>query len=393
MTTTTIETRHCPKSSGGCGQDLPLSDYYLSCTDPRCKKCFNEYRRVRTFAKNPKRWHTVEGDTAPKYKVIPGVPDKTLLHGIAVPEQVEAPLDQGMWCWRNEKGWRVIALHHTADPDKRPDNLVGQDWIKQAKKATPSERDWRREYDLDFTISAGEPFFTTFNRAVHVRPCKYDKSLPLLRGWDFGRAHPACVWSQLGRDGVLRVLYSYMGTNINIFKFAPLVVSETNARFPGAKPITDYGDPAGAQETDKGSSTSVLFLQFGILINHRYSYIEEGLKMIDQKLLVQEDGSPGILIDPINTDLIDGFAGGYELDSQAIAKTDNVKLLSRPKKDGYFDHLMDALRYTFVNLFTMLDKDPKDAPALSSVSLWRTNEQNREVKDAKHLNVFDEAYG
>jgi hypothetical protein len=184
-----------------------------------------------------------------------------------------------------------------------------------------------------------------------------------------------------------------MGTNVNIFKFAPLVVSETNARFPGAKPITDYGDPAGAQETDKGSSTAILFLQFGIMINHRFSYIEEGLKMIDQKLLVQEDGSPGILIDPINTDLIDGFAGGYELDSQAIAKTDNVKLLSRPKKDGFFDHLMDALRYTFVNLFTMLDKDPKDAPALSSVSLWRTNEQNREAKDAKHLNVFDEAYG
>lgn len=384
MTETT--TRHCP----GCDQDLPLDAYYATTTDPRCKKCFNSYRADKRFERNHKRWPVSGGNTAPKYPLVDRVP-ANLLHGIDVPAQVEQPLDDGMWMWRNEKGWRVIALHHSADPDKRPDNLVGQDWIKQAKGAMPSERDWRREYDLDFTVSAGEPFFATFNRATHVRPCKYDPSLPLLRGWDFGRAHPACVWSQLGRDGILRVLYSYMGTNVNLFKFAPLVISETNARFPGAKVVTDYGDPAGAQETDKGSSTAILFIEFGITINHRFSYIEEGLKMIEQRLIVREDGNPGLLIDPINKDLIDGFAGGYELDSQAIAKTDAVKLLSRPKKDGYFDHLMDALRYTFVNLFTMMEGS-KDKPALSSISLWNTNAQNREIKEREDLTLLDEMY-
>lgn len=312
-----------------------------------------------------------------------------LLNGLDVPEWLEQPF-RGAYAWYNSKGWRVLALHYTADPDKCPETEKGQQWIAAAKGAMPNERDWKREYELDFTVSAGEPFYTQFSRTTHVARCTFDPDLPLLRGWDFGRGHPACVWAQLGRDQILRILYSLIGTNLNIYRFAPLVITETNARFPGVATVSDFGDPSGAQETDKGATTAVLMIEFGINIHYRHSWKEEGEKMIEQRLLVREDGNPGLLLDPINKSLIDGFAGGFELDSQHIARTDTTKLLSRSKKDGFYDHLMDALRYLVVNMFTF--ESSKGQNAEKAVSLWRTNAQNRKIKE-KSGDIWGEFLG
>ncbi|NKB82014.1 MAG: hypothetical protein GKS05_09025 [Nitrospirales bacterium] len=140
-------------------------------------------------------------------------------------------------------------------PPQKLQTDPGKAWLTEAKHATPSLRDWKREHEIDFTVTAGKPFFDTLNRDVHVRDLTYDRTLPLLRGWDFGRRHPACIWAQLTKDNRMHVLHSLMETNKNIFVFTPLVVAETNARFPGAQ-IADFGDLAGAQETDAHGALS-----------------------------------------------------------------------------------------------------------------------------------------
>lgn len=337
-----------------------------------CKECRAAKKREREDP--PPVLDTVEVTPAEPTAKRGKVPDG-ILNGIQVPDDVEAPME-GVWAWHTPKGWRVIALHYSADPDKRPGTEAGDAWIAK-KKADTSERDWKREYELDHTIAEGEPFYSTFNRSLHVRRCVYDPTRPLLRGWDFGKGHPSIVFAQVDEKAKLKVLWSYIYTNLNIYQLVPIVIAETNARFPEAKEIRDYGDPAGAQETDKGATTMILLNTFKIKLIYRFSFIEEGAKMIEQKLMLQADGSPGLWLDPCNKDLNEGFESGYVLDTGASGKDSEGRIKNSPKKDGWYDHVMDALRYLIVNVFSMLpDKQSDQDKAWEKIGLWRTNEQH-----------------
>ena len=307
-----------------------------------------------------------------------------ILNGIQVPETVEAPMP-GVWAWTNVKGWRVVAIHHSADPSKSPDTEEGRAWIDK-KKADMSERDWKREMDMDHTIAEGDPFYATFNRSLHVGRCVYNPDKPLLRGWDFGRSHPSIVMAQLDDKAKIRIVWSQIYTNVNLYQLVPMILAETNARFPNAT-VRDYGDPAGSQETDKGATTAILLDSFKIKLQYRFSWIEEGAKMIEQKLLMQSDGTPGLLIDPCNKDLIAGFESGYVLDTGTSGKDGEGRLKNLPKKDGWYEHVMDALRYLVVNLFTMMPDSKTDADeAWKKIGLWRTNAEH-----AKHTEESDDA--
>lgn len=313
--------------------------------------------------------------TVPKNHVPAGV-----MKGIRVPPEVETPME-GVWAWNTPKGWRVIALHYSADPDKRPGTVKGDEWLTK-KKNDSSERDFNREYELDHTISEGDPFYATFNRSIHVRKCEYDQTRPLCRCWDFGRAHPAIVFLQLDEKMKVKVLWSEIYSNLTIFQLVPIVFGETATRFPGAT-VRDYGDPAGAQETDKGATTQILLDTFKIKLIYRFSFIEEGTKMIDKKLLIENDGKPGFFIDPCNKELIDGFESGYVIDVTATGKDSEGRAKNSPKKDGWYEHVMDSLRYGFINVFTMFSgKEEEQSKAWEKVGLWRTNQQHAERESA-----------
>lgn len=361
---------------------------------PACKRCLfyedfdtNEYasdgyytycKTCRAAKKKDREDPPPEIETVEHRPVSPTVPKNPvpagIMKGIRVPLEVETPME-GVWSWYTAKGWRVVAIHHSADPDKRPGTIVGDAWISKKKKDM-SARDWAREMDLDHTISEGDPFYGTFNRALHVRRCEYDPTRPLCRAWDFGRAHPAIVFFQLDEKMKVRVLWSEIYTNLTIYQLVPIVFGETATRFPGAT-VRDYGDPAGAQETDKGATTQILLDTFKIKLIYRFSFIEEGTKMIDKKLLIENDGVPGILIDHSNKEMIDGFESGYVIDVGASGKDQEGRAKNSPKKDGWYEHVMDALRYGFINVFTMFSgKEEEKDKAWEKVGLWRTNEQH-----------------
>lgn len=361
-----------------CQQELPLVDFNLNdaTKDGRytyCRAC----QHPAAQADHAIPAGALERPVKPITK--PAVIPQDILNGIKVPPTVEK-LCEGFWKWYSPKGWCIAALHYSADPRKRPGTPEGDAWVTNLKKKT-SNRDWRREYDIDFTISEGEPFFGGFNRKIHVQPLEYDSSLVLVRSWDFGKGHPAIVFGQLDPKNKLKVLYSKIETNKDIFHFAPWVLAETNARFPGAR-IVDYCDPSGAQETDKGATTAILLQQFGIKLHYRFTFLEYGLRMMEQRLLVTADGLPGILIDPINVDMIAGFDGGYKLDTNATGKDSEGKLKNTPKKDGWYDHVMDALRYMFVGLFLIeADSQVGEEEAWRKLGLWRTNKQHQARED------------
>jgi hypothetical protein len=148
-------------------------------------------------------------------------------------------------------------------------------------------------------------------------------------------------------------------------------------RYPGAE-IIDCGDPAGAQETDKGATTQILLVEFHINLHYRWSSNEEGWKMMERSLIVREDGDPALAIDyRDNEDLIDGFAGGYKLDVTATGKDTEGRLKNSAKKDGWFEHVMDALRYIYIHCFKI---DGKAASALQASTLHMTNAEIQKKK-------------
>lgn len=379
MTTETHKT--CP----ACERALPTAMYKKNAAAKDglysyCKDC------THTRRKTPQVGAVDLTTTAPALTGKPAGIPANLLNGLEVPATTVSPCE-GVWQWRTPKGWCVFAVHYSADPTKRPGTPDGDAWLA-AEKAKSSPRDWQREMEIDHTISEGEPFFSTFNRGVHIRPCAFDPTLPLLRGWDFGRGHPACVFAQKTPTNQIRVLHSVLESQKDIFHFAPLILAETNVRFPGAN-VVDYGDPAGAQETDKGATTAILLDQFDITLHYRFSFNEEGLKMMERALMVREDGEPGLVLDPTNIILIDGFAGGYKLDTGVSGKDTEGRLKNSPKKDGWFDHLMDALRYLFVNVFSVMPNKQDTKKSLEALSLWRTNEQQKQLlEDAGDTEFF-----
>ena len=191
-------------------------------------------------------------------------------------------------------------------------------------------------------VPQGDPVYGEFSSKTHVdNTIRYNPGLPLYRSWDFGWHHPAVVWLQINSDQQIAVLKEHMGNKIFLRDFAPRIVQMTNQTFPGAD-IIDTCDDAGKQQKDDGLP-SIAILEgspFKLKMQFRQSRVMEGIELVQQKLRGMVRGQPSFLISarecPI---LVEGFTGGY------CRQGDNIM------KDGYYDHLHDALREAFINIF------------------------------------------
>jgi hypothetical protein len=121
------------------------------------------------------------------------------------------------------------------------------------------------------------------------------------------------------------------------------------AEYPGAKYI-DADDIAGTQVSDKSQQSSRQILNaLGIYPQARKQEINEGAQIIRQKLPMRVDGKPGLLVNLIETDIIDGFKGGLHYPEVKEGKEQEVY-----EKDGYFEHCFDAGRYIATQMFTVI---------------------------------------
>lgn len=243
-------------------------------------------------------------------------------------------IGKGLWLRKNRNGFTVIGLHHSAHPSKTAD------WVKEAKKSYVSEDAWKQEQELDFTKTEGSRVYPGFKLDRHVRKLKYNPYRTIWRGWDFGYCHPATVWCQLDEKDRLCVLKDFMGDEVTINEYAKEVKRLSEEWFPGCT-FQDAGDPAGRARTDKSEKTTVDILRhMGIKMKMQNSGVEEGINCIRGLMIPRADDQPGIIVDPASELIIDSFLGGY------IRKGNE-----EPLKDGFYEHVMDALRYLVVVLF------------------------------------------
>lgn len=206
----------------------------------------------------------------------------------------------------------------------------------------------------------GTPFYTGFNERFHKRRLTVNKYKPLLLGWDYGFRHPACAITQLDAPGRWGILREIMGADETIDKFADKVKGYLNIYFPNY-PARSYGDPAGKQVSDKNEQTSEDILRSkGFNVISKPSTYRERKEIIEKNLSTIISGFPALMVDPSCKTIIDGFLGGYHYPMIREGQEFRAIKTEIPYKDGYYEHLMNALEYIAVNVFKPIP-EPKRA--------------------------------
>ena len=218
---------------------------------------------------------------------------------------------------------------------------IGLGEIDQARRDM-DERAFRQEYEASFETFGGQ-VFTDFDRAVHVKPCKYMPELPYFNGQDFGWAAPTAT------------LFIQVDAMENVFVFDESKFQETAIaaigrdvlkRMQGRFPEELDCDPAGDAKSEAMGTSSVKELQkMGFNVRYRKNYpgvIQDGINLIRKWLRNRK-----LFIDPKCVNLIQAF----EMYRYPDPKNDIQSEI--PLKDGISDHWIDGLRYFFLNKFPL----------------------------------------
>jgi len=273
--------------------------------------------------------------------------------GLTLDDESRINRTKGLEFWRNPlNGFAVLKVHYSADPEK--DTF---EWQERTKKKIGTQG-WLREYEINWDTVAGQPVYADFRSDVHIANVGPVPGKPIIRAWDFGQEHPACVWFQVLDEDRIIVFDELMGTNILSVPFADQVLK----RYPQWKNtwantmVYDFCDPAGNQRKDNSQYTTIQLLkkEKGILFRSKASGIINGVNFIRfmfyRRHINKHTGveEPVIRIHPRCSILIAGFKGKY-----AMGLEEKVLGVKRemPVKDGYYDHLQDAFRYGIINRF------------------------------------------
>lgn len=209
----------------------------------------------------------------------------------------------------------------------------------------------------------GEPAVKQFKRNIHVRPVIYGGGT-VFRFWDFGFNRPFCCWAQVTKTGRLAVMAELLGHKQEVKPFAADVHRITRELFPDAQAFVDYGDPAVKQHKDTGSALTQ-FRECGIILRYQHTPFDQSLRTLRHRFEALIEGEPAITVAPKCKILIAALGGGYHFDKDGVT----------PKKDGYYDHPVDALRYGVWNMWGSTTS-LSTTSMVTSIAYWSANERH-----------------
>lgn len=248
--------------------------------------------------------------------------------------------------WVLKSGPRVII---TGNLDDNAENLPADFIASKRAQSPPGHPEHNVRVAGWFGILVqGQPVYAgVFDPKVHIMECEVDPEAPVLEAWDFGITHPAVTWSQLLRNGRLRVLGEYMGTDVMLDGALAEVRRVRNLWFNKAKVFWATADPAGEAKKDTGKSSLQFLRDKGYAISPavgantpaiRLWAIQQVSRFMSQRVAVAGTSHEGFGIHPRCTTLIEGFKGGYVKNPK---RNDGM-----PLKDGWYDHVANCLEYT-----------------------------------------------
>lgn len=280
---------------------------------------------------------------------------------------------------RNKRNdFTIVTLHYSADPSKNTD-----EWIHEAKKGMP-ERGWLREYEIDYSVYEGKAFFPEFKQ-FNIQESEYFDRETIYRGWDYGFHRPACLITKLNDKDQWCWLEVILGEDEGIMDFGKRIRKHCLTHFPGAYYI-DVGDPAGEQKSDKSEKTSVQILEaLGIYVRSRKQPIKQGAEIIRQKLQMRVDGIPGLIVNPNQPIIIDGFKGGLHYPEAKEGKPQREYY----EKDGYYDHVFDCGRYLATEMFTVIGEQANPNRFSNSITEEQKYRMGRPTDQRERNDLID----
>lgn len=256
--------------------------------------------------------------------------------------------EKGVHVWKLGERRLAMFIHYTADPNKRSVEFRSSiaERYKQYRGASGNRRRLR-EMEGDFGIHSGEPVWPEFDERIHVIKDKDPVLLPeqaVWRGWDFGYNGQACVWAQMAEDGQVVILRSELQQKLGLGKMVIIVRMEWTDR-----QYIDVGDPSSKAHDAKGETVQATMTKLGICLREKTTSGRK-VTIIDQVrdlFALRADGTPGILIyERTNQTLIQALQGGYHFPEKKEGQAEK----EIPEKDGFYDHLGDALQYLIDHL-------------------------------------------
>jgi hypothetical protein len=273
----------------------------------------------------------------------------------------------------NNLNMAVVFLKYTADPGKRSKQWfyaerfgTTPDGIPLPGAAGVDEFVWRKEYELSFDFPVGQPVVPEFRKETHCAPYvnygKYNPDKDLEVGIDFGSNFPAAVFGQKDSLNRLIIHRAIMPEFTNIDRFLAKVDEIIQTDFADVCKINLYCDPAGAAKPGQGqeyTAVQTIYNKFKQVPKYKMSSPEDRARGIRRLASELVGPVPGLIVNPLAGEWItqDGkvYPGqipkalemGWVFDENRIDKL-------TPKKDKFFEHLMDAFGYMFIYLYPHL---------------------------------------
>ena len=169
---------------------------------------------------------------------------------------------------------------------------------------------------------------------------------PLVRGWDFGMRNAACGFWQFTPEGHAVKISELVIENMYVDQFVDAVISHTKQNYEPKAGIIDYGDFAGLQQKDTGSSIQRVrdYTKGAIQINAKYfGDMDGGLNHMKKLMSITVNGKFRFRVHPRCKWSIEAYKWGF-----FYKVLSDGRLANKPLDNEYM-HTMDADRYAVCN--------------------------------------------
>lgn len=220
------------------------------------------------------------------------------------------------------------------------DNLsLSKEEIEMVQKRISGAGAWRfRSGGKWVTEATGLPVYKDASQ-IHIVDDlleQYDPLRVLWRSWDLGFRHPVCIGIQLDKLNRKSILFALMGTNIQLTDFIDEVESFCKENLPRVI-VTHELLPHDAHRVYDVSPDSSLdiFKKKGLRqYTVTYSKRDASILTVNQELSKLTDKIPNIRVDAKYAALVASCFTNYRRDEKD----------QKPKLDGYYEHISDALK-------------------------------------------------
>lgn len=265
--------------------------------------------------------------------------------------RIPEPIQEGVKGWRTGDGYLVIRVHYSADSDSREEGWKDKVARIRGYRGGTRGKDWQREMEIDFSSYSGDPVYPHFQQES-IRVVRFDPTLPLWRGWDFGFRNPAVVFLQydptVDRLHYLHELFPTLDKNevpgMDTSALCSIVDMETQRLFPEAEMVSDYGDPSGNNKSQTSDFSSFeIMMQHGM--NPEWNVVGRKNRIGYARRYV-EGGAERFIINPHCVLGIEGFNAAYRYPQEGKGgkDIDMPDLSDKVQREPYI-HIQDAFEY------------------------------------------------